>query len=389
MKKRVTVFIALCLAASLTACGAAPDGQGENNNGEEMTAMSVELKEENFKELGRTYYNEGKIYCALSGTGVEFTFTGTACSVTVTGDDSSANPAAKDIQPRIAIYVNGGRVIDDMIDRREKTYRVFESDTEQNVAVRIIKLSESPHSTFAISDISVTGRDVAPTADKEPFIEFIGDSITCGYGVDDEVAEHSFSTATEDVTKAYAYKTAELLDADYSMVSFSGYGIISGYTGDGNKIPSQTVPQYYAKLGYSWTGGGFAPSEISWDFGRRQPDIIVINLGTNDDSYCKNIEERCLEYQREYVNFLKTVREHNPNALIIGALGIMGQNLCPYAEAAIAQYSGETGDKNVSYLTLDEQRPEDGFAANWHPTETTHEKAAGRLAEKIREALAE
>ena len=397
MKKAITVFTALCLALSLTACGTdggtSPDdsqdsgsNNNNNNNNGEISAMSVELKEENFKELGRTYYADNKIYCALSGTGVEFTFTGTACSVTIEGDGNSTNSSQEDSHARVAVYVDGERVIDDMIDNAEETYEVFKSDTEQSVDVKIVKLSESPHSTFAISDISVTGGDVKPVEDRDLFIEFIGDSITCGYGVDDEVKEHNFSTKTEDVTKAYAYKTAQLLNADYSMVSFSGYGIISGYSNGETKVSAQTVPQYYTKLGYSWaSNGSFVPSDIEWDFSKRRPDIIVINLGTNDDSYTKNIEERCLEYQQEYVNFLKTVRENNPDALIIGALGVMGQNLCPYVEAAIAQYSEETGDTNVTYLAFDQQSQRDGLAADWHPTETTHGKAAEKLAEKIRE----
>lgn len=388
MKKPITGLIALTLAASLTACNADPDSPGENNYNEESTTMSVELKEENFKELGRTYYLDNKIYCALSGTGAEFTFTGTQCTVTVEGDNNSTNPSSTDAHARVAIYVNGERVIDDMIDNAQETYEVFKSDSEQTVDVKIVKLSESPHSTFAISDITVTGRDVKPAEDKERLIEFVGDSITCGYGVDDEVKEHNFSTTTEDVTKAYAYKTAGLLNADYSMVSFSGYGIISGYSDGENKVAAQTVPQYYTKLGYSWSGNGmFSPAMLDWDFSKRQPDVIVINLGTNDDSYCKNIEERCQEYQQEYVNFLKTVRENNPDAAIIGALGVMGQNLCPYVEAAIAQYSEETGDTNVSYLMFDQQNPRDGLAADWHPTEATHEKAAAKLAEKIKEVM--
>ena len=73
-------------------------------------------------------------------------------------------------------------------------------------------------------------------------IEFIGDSITAGYGVDDEVKEHGFSTATEDVTKTYAYKTAAALQADYSIVAYSGHGIISGYTGDGEKNTGLLIP---------------------------------------------------------------------------------------------------------------------------------------------------
>lgn len=76
-------------------------------------------------------------------------------------------------------------------------------------------------------------------------MEFIGDSITCGYGVDDEVAEHQFKTATEDVTRAYAYKTARMLNADYSMFSASGYGIITGYTEGDVKLEDQRLPQFY------------------------------------------------------------------------------------------------------------------------------------------------
>ncbi len=122
-------------------------------------------------------------------------------------------------------------VIDDMLDKGSKTYTAFESDTEQEVTISIVKISESAMSTMAITDITVEGSGTKPTARvKADLIEFVGDSITCGYGVDDEVKENHFSTKTEDFTKAYAYKTADLLGADYSMVSFSGYGIISGYT---------------------------------------------------------------------------------------------------------------------------------------------------------------
>ena len=388
-KKIVALLCGICL---LTACktdgGADPDNTQENNNNNnngEISEMSVELKEENFKELGRTYYADGRIYLALSGTGVEFTFTGTACSVTVEGDSSSTNSSQADNQARLAVYVNGERVVDDMIDNAEETYEVFKSDSQQSVDVKIIKLSESPHSTLAISGISVTGKDVKPAENKEHLIEFVGDSITCGYGVDDEDRDHHFSTKTEDVTKAYAYKTAEALGADYSMVSFSGYGIISGYSDGETKVSSQTVPQYYDKLGYSWSGNGsFTPSELEWDFSKRQPDVIVINLGTNDNSYCKSIEKRCEEYRAEYINFLKLIREKNPDAAIIGVLGIMGQELCWFVESAVSMYSEETGDTNVYYLALDQQSARDGYAADWHPTEATHQKASQKLSERIK-----
>ena len=393
-KRIIPVVCALAVSAfTLTACG--------NNNAEADSAdasltevthdMNTETtytaSEGNVKLLGRTYFDGEKLFCALSGTGAEFTFTGTKCSITVMGDSNSGNVTAADNQARVGIYVNGERVIDDMVDNLMEIYDVFESDTPQDVTVSIVKLSESPMSTIAISNIKVTGSEIKPTPNKDMLIEFIGDSITCGYGADDPVKEHNFSTKTEDVTKAYAYKTAAALNADYSMVSFSGYGIISGYTND-KKVSAQTVPQYYTKLGYSWaSNGNFTPANIDWDFSKRQPDVIVVNLGTNDDSYTKTDSERQMEYCTEYVEFLKLIREKNPDAKILCTLGVMGDRLYEYVQLAALNYTEETGDTNISTMKFDVQSPDDGYSADWHPSITTHDKAAEKLTAEIKSLI--
>ena len=106
---------------------------------------------------------------------------------------------------------------------------------------------------------------VTPGKEREFKIEFVGDSITCGYGVDDPVKEHHFKTSTEDATKTYAFKTAQALNADWSFVSVSGWGIISGYTGDAKKNANSVIPRVYDKLGFSWgnTIFGINPGNIS------------------------------------------------------------------------------------------------------------------------------
>ena len=371
MKIRNFLTAVLCAAIMMPLCAC---GEGGNDG---------MLSEKNLKPLGRTYFSDGRIYCALSGTGVEFSCTGKSCTVTVEGD-SSVSAGNIDNFSRVAIYLDGERVIDDMVYKMPETYTVFEGDSERTAEVRIIKLSESPMSNFAITSIDVPDGTVSPLPEKDRLIEFVGDSITCGYGVDDEDMNHHFSTRTEDVTKTYAFKTAETLNADWSMVSFSGYGIISGYSDGEKKVTEQALPQYYGSYGHTWAkNGDFSPQDTKWKF-ERQPDVVVINLGTNDDSYCKNIPERCEEFKTEYISFLKTVRKKNPDAAIICSLGIMGQNLYPYIEEAVSAYTEETGDENVSCLRFDNQSPEDGIAADWHPTERTHAKASAKLVEKIR-----
>lgn len=344
----------------------------------------------NIRAIGRTYYDNETLWLALSGTGAEFTFTGTKAVITLVGDNIATKRNNDTNYARIAILVNGERVVDETLSGLEKTYTVIDSKEVQTSVIQVIKLSETAMSTVGIKQINVGLNDtIKPTQGKEYRIEFIGDSITCGYGVDDEDKDHHFSTETEDVTKAYAYKTAMALDADYSMFSISGYGIISGYTNGENKVSAQTIPQYYDKLGFSY--GNFAGkikvSSLDWNFNKFVPDLIVINLGTNDDSYCQNDPKKQAEYTAGYKEFLKQVRRNNPSAQILCTLGIMGDRLYPSLEKAVAEYIEETNDTKVSTMKFDVQNAEDGYAADWHPSDKTHTKAAKKLTIEIKKLM--
>lgn len=338
---------------------------------------------ENVKFIGRVMPVEDTLWMALSGTGIEFSVMGTKASITFVADDTWNG--VPENRARVAVYVDDERVADSLLDQPETTVTAFESEGAETHVVRVIKLSESAMSTCGISEIAVEG-EMNPTKTKDMLIEFVGDSITCGYGVDDEDRDHHFATGTEDVTRAYAYKTAQALDADYSMVSFSGYGIVSGYTGTGEKMGHQLVPEYYGKFGFSYGTykGKYKPQDSMWDFSKLQPDLVVVNLGTNDMSYVLDKEDRREEFIAGYLTFLKTIRSCNAKARILCVLGIMGEALCTAVEETVTRYKKETGDGRISYMGFHDQLPEDGYAADWHPTEITHRKAAGWLTREIR-----
>lgn len=367
------LLILLCLLMIPTAKG-------------ETTMNTYTPSWENVKPLGRTMPLEDSLWLCFSGTGAEFTATCTTLSVTIAADSAYADAANR---TRIAMEVNGLRLVDDMLDAPEKTYDLWSSVAPETITVRIIKLSETAMSTCGIKAITTDAPAIHPTAKKAHTIEFIGDSITCGYGADDEVAEHTFSTATENVTAAYAYKAAQLLDADYSMVSISGYGIISGWTPTvGVKSPQQLLPNYYEKLGFSYGSyQGQTPADVPWDFSAFTPELIVINLGTNDNSYTGDDPARQEDYCTHYAAFLHVVRSHNPNATILCTLGTMGDNLYPQVEKAVALYQAETGDSNISCMHFAVQSPADGYAVAWHPSQLTHSKAANALVQHVQQLM--
>ena len=347
--------------------------------GEPMKAQSFPASEPYVKLTGRTAVSGGVRWLIHSASKIEFRMTGTRAAVTLQGDGSAAGEEAS--RARFAVYVNGQRTMDRLVSKKEETLVLFESDTAQTVEIAVIKLSEAANSVFGIRQIDVVSEGpIEPLPPKQLRIEFIGDSITCGYGIDDENRDHHFVTGTEDATRAFAYKTAAALDADYSLVSYSGHGIVSGYSGDGNRVPGQLVPPVYEKLGKNY-GSAASVLDLSrpWDFASFRPDFVVINLGTNDASYIKESAERKEEFTAAYAEFLKMVRKNNPDACIIASFGVMGDGLFPCVEEAVRRYTRETGDTNLRTLKFWAQDGSTGYVADWHPTEATQQKAAELL----------
>ncbi|MBQ7775207.1 MAG: GDSL family lipase [Lachnospiraceae bacterium] len=342
------------------------------------------MTKQNVKLLGRTWLNNDIRWLSFSASGVEFAFNGRSCAFSLRADSMYAD---KNHQVRYAIYVDDELVIDEMMDKGIKEVQVFTSDVAEEHVIRFVKLSETSDSSLGIQYITCDAEaTIEPTEEKELKIEFVGDSITCGYGVDGVLGD-SYMTSNEDATKAYAYLTAQKLGADYSIVSQSGYGIISGYTTSGQKQEKQAFPQYYDKVGNSYgTAGGINPAEKEWDFSF-QPDVVVINLGTNDNSYTGSDAAKKEEYVQGYLAFLETVREKNPEAEIICALGVMGQELCPQVEDVVERFSTEKDDDKVHFVKLDVQAYANGFAVDYHPTAASHEHAAEQMAEAIQGIL--
>ena len=346
---------------------------------------TIALDSEHVRKIGRTYEHSNGLVLAFSSSGIEFNVKAKYLEVTIAGD-SGARGRENDSSARIVAFVNGERMLDKMISKKTETFTIFDQKKNVEGLVQILKVSESANSLAAITSLSVNEKGkVSPSKERDFKIEFIGDSITCGYGVDDPVKEHHFKTSTEDSTKTYAFKTAQALNADWSFVSVSGWGITSGYTGNGEKNPDSVIPRIYEKLGFSWgnTIFGLNPVNVNWNFAAYQPDFVVINLGTNDASYTNKKADRVQEYTDSYVEFLKKVRQKNPKAYIISCLGMMGDDLYTAMSQAVSKYSSETGDSRISALRLNPQQMSDTICADWHPSEKTHEKASKQLVDAI------
>lgn len=343
---------------------------------------SISLNKENVKLAGRTLCRNGKLWLTHSAAGCEFIFTGKRLVLTVGCDKDCYDGGKRCNKPRIAIICDGRTVVKKVVDERTESYTIIDREAPATSTVQIIKLSEA---AFSLAEVYPAEADdeavIAPTAENRLKIEYIGDSITCGYGVDDSNMQSEFATEAENAMKSYAYISAQLLNADYSLFSYSGYGAVSGFTSDGVRNTREVLPPYYESCGFSYSSvEGERLQDIPWDHSRFKPDIVVLNLGTNDNSYCIANDGAYREFEDGYLAFLKTIRANNPDSVIICALGTMGTGPVPYIENAIKRM----GDTKIVQLRLTTQNGLLGFGSNWHPSEETHRYAAEELVDFIR-----
>ncbi|ORX84895.1 hypothetical protein BCR32DRAFT_200481 [Anaeromyces robustus] len=348
-----------------------------------------EPTKENVKILGRANYQDGYLWFGLTDSGIEYKFNGKTTTINVTADTTSygeENPA------RIKIYTDGKEYLDTVITEKITDFTVNFNEIGEHI-VRFIKVSEAERGSIRINDIKTDSLKIEPTSQASKKIEFIGDSITCAYGVDG-VAGDVFSSRSEDGTKSYAFKTAQKFHADYSMVSYSGFAILSCYPFTGGRYTDAALPQYYDKLGYSFEpnqfdDGTYQLQNTKWDYNDFVPDLVVINLGTNDNSYFEAIDksilpEEKLAFIEEYEKFLAKIRSNYPYAEILCVLGMMGQEVYPEIEQAVKNYTTVTGDSHVHSFKLNVQDTDKNrLGVDGHPSAQSHVDATYELVGEI------
>ena len=219
-------------------------------------------------------------------------------------------------------------------------------------------------------------------------IEFIGNSITCGYGNEGLKKEEGFNYATENHYYSYASITARNLEAQHWVVARSGIGVYRNYNGPKAGNPESNMPVQYEYTGYAWKPELRQEATFlreKWDFNRYQPDVVCINLGTNDIS-TPNYDVALLK--QGYQKLLKMVRQHNPKAKIVFLTGSMLYNqelqLAKQVLDEVAAEAKKAGDKEVYRFDMTPIAGNEFYGNDWHPNVYQDEKMAGELTAFLR-----
>ena len=358
------------------------------------------VKKESLLWNGRYLDHEGVRYFDYSASGFSFVMKGRRAEAVILSDPEKWEEVNKGL---VGVFVTEGsdtsigaipeepnqRVT---LSERENHIVLFESDVEKTVTVRVMKFSEAAFAYAGLKSLEIEGSIVEPamvsrTADTagQLKLEFIGDSITCGYGIEGIWGKDTFTTKQERPDKAYAFLTAKALGAQVQLCSWSGIGLVSNY------VDPETVnlPDTHWLMQANWP---YTDKSLSlrlglepevWDAARYEPDIVVINLGTNDISWVRGIEDRRLGYVANLRHLIEAVHRRSPKAKICCCLGIMGEALNESVAEAVELFKKDFPAVTAKAVLFTQQLEADGIGADWHPSAVTHKKAAEILVKEL------
>ncbi|HYD50992.1 MAG TPA: GDSL-type esterase/lipase family protein [Gemmatimonadaceae bacterium] len=179
-------------------------------------------------------------------------------------------------------------------------------------------------------------------------VEYIGNSITAGYGADARPVACNAGTWFDQTHAwlAYGPRVARRVGAQWMLSAVSGIGMVRNWNS-----PAPVMPRVYGGVHMD-----YADTVTTWDASRWTPDLVVIALGTNDFSDGAGPTPRpALDgeaFVRDYGRFVAGVRARYPRARMLLADSPMldparNERLREYLRRVIAERAA-AGDTTIA-----------------------------------------
>jgi lysophospholipase L1-like esterase len=217
--------------------------------------------------------------------------------------------------------------------------------------------------TFLGFDLPAGGQFVAVADEPKLKVEFLGDSITEGVRVHDKEPGRETWPWTSDALRAYPFKTAMKLEAEWRQVGFGRLGIT--IPGNGG------VP--IAPDAFDWFYEGCPRDD--W-----RADVVVVNLGTNDRNATSE------QFRPGYARELAAIRKAYPKAAILALRPFNGAHADDIRAEVAARNTA--GDARIAYIDTTGWLNKSDFTDGVHPNAGAGPKLADHLAPLIKQHAA-
>ncbi|KJE93328.1 hypothetical protein CAOG_08758 [Capsaspora owczarzaki ATCC 30864] len=224
------------------------------------------------------------------------------------------------------------------------------------------------HGSHADMLNAVAGGTVHQRLTNPPRLVFYGDSVTAGSAALQNI---SCAKNVRDVRASYSSKVTKALHAEAHYIARSGMGVLRS-----NSVEAKTVMKDVMHLSMA------APSAPRWDTTLFAPDVLVLNLGTNDFIGWGSITPAfAASFTEGYQSLIQELRvAHNqPNLPVYLLCGPMHfEKAGCEAIKAVADLVGGT------FLNVTDIIGPSDWGCRSHPGESGNEKIAAFVAERLR-----
>jgi lysophospholipase L1-like esterase len=122
-------------------------------------------------------------------------------------------------------------------------------------------------------------------------------------------------------------------------------------------------------------------SKTAWNYSSNQPQLVVIELGTNDISVDVDAEKFILTYQQ----FIRKIKNNYPNAKIVCAAGPNpGGDKWILLQKMIHSVVNKINLTEVYYFEFSNFIPN---GSDWHPNAIEHQKMAKELTSYLKKMM--
>lgn len=310
--------------------------------------------------LGRTeVIANGAVRYDWVGTQLRTRFTGDYCAIKVSDSQSNFHYVFVDGKFVKDINTKGNDTIIELCDKIGGGAHTLE----------IFKRTEAGEGITTISEIILSdGAKLLPYNNiKNRKIEFIGNSITCGFGTDTNNPMEEYTAETENAYRSYASITARYFDADQTLIAHSGQGVVKNY---GDK---KGTSDYTMRHRFFTTYDTESEKAKRWDFSKHRPDVVVINLGTNDFSTLPHpTDDQFVAGYKELVQSVRSVYGDIPILCLTATMSYQKQYDC------VKRAWMELNDSKIYYVPMYHylNNREKDLGAGCHPNREGQKKIA-------------
>ncbi|MGQ1910349.1 SGNH/GDSL hydrolase family protein [Marinifilum sp. RC60d5] len=265
----------------------------------------------------------GRTVWTADSTASELCWSGASVAINFEGEQLKTTLKNNERDNYYNVIIDG--VVDSIlhIDTLKTEYILANNLSKGKHRVELFRRTECTFGKTQFYGFKIEGKAklLPANSKKTKSIEFYGNSITVGYGVDDATEQDRWDSIYSNNYHSYAFLTAKHFDADYSCIARSGIGITVSWF-------DQIMPElYYRQDPYK--------ENSKWDFSSHPKNLVVVNLFQNDSWIVKlqkheqyknrfASQEPTKEFIiKSYANFIGKLRNHYPNAKIICMLGSM------------------------------------------------------------------